>query len=305
MRAVSLAVVLVVLAPGLSAQALAPETSPRPVIRDAPAAAVADPAPRVSTSGAIRPMARPEAMAAMLQELTEANRAWALRPMRQGAARAPTSDDLAANIPGVIETLARVRSLRPVSRPRAIVQQAMAQQQAERAGRLAAIRGLQGEAVGLVAGRGACGIENALRVTSVSGVRLSTPALMDVTTARTLKDWVDNGLKPAVGAMGGGVQEMRVVAHYACRTRNNQSGARLSEHSFGRAIDIAGFTLRNGERIVLLQDWGSGRKGRALRQMHRAACGPFGTVLGPEANRFHRDHFHFDTARHRGGSYCR
>jgi len=37
----------------------------------------------------------------------------------------------------------------------------------------------------------------------------------------------------------------------------------------------------------------------------RAACGPFGTVLGPESNRFHRDHFHFDTARYRSGSYCR
>jgi len=39
--------------------------------------------------------------------------------------------------------------------------------------------------------------------------------------------------------------------------------------------------------------------------MHRAACGPFGTVLGPNADRFHQDHFHFDTARHRSGPYCR
>jgi hypothetical protein len=28
-------------------------------------------------------------------------------------------------------------------------------------------------------------------------------------------------------------------------------------------------------------------------------------VLGPNANSFHRDHFHFDTARYRSGSYCR
>jgi hypothetical protein len=39
--------------------------------------------------------------------------------------------------------------------------------------------------------------------------------------------------------------------------------------------------------------------------MHKAACGPFGTVLGPNSNRFHQDHFHFDTARYRSGSYCR
>ncbi|MDX5403468.1 MAG: extensin family protein, partial [Rhodobacterales bacterium] len=25
----------------------------------------------------------------------------------------------------------------------------------------------------------------------------------------------------------------------------------------------------------------------------------------PESDRFHRDHFHFDTARHRNGPFCR
>jgi len=44
---------------------------------------------------------------------------------------------------------------------------------------------------------------------------------------------------------------------------------------------------------------------RILREMHSTACGPFGTVLGPEANRFHRENFHFDTARYRSGRYCR
>jgi len=63
--------------------------------------------------------------------------------------------------------------------------------------------------------------------------------------------------------------------------------------------------LKSGQEITVLTDWGRGDRGRALRQMWRAACGPFGTVLGPEANRFHRDHFHFDTARYRSGSYCR
>ena len=43
-----------------------------------------------------------------------------------------------------------------------------------------------------------------------------------------------------------------------------------------------------------------------LRNLHRAACGPFGTVLGPNANAAHRDHYHFDTARYRSGTaYCR
>jgi hypothetical protein len=87
--------------------------------------------------------------------------------------------------------------------------------------------------------------------------------------------------------------------------RNNQPGAKVSEHGSGRAIDIAGIGLNDESEMSVLTDWNSGAKGRALRQMHRAACGPFGTVLGPEADRFHRDHFHFDTARYRSGSYCR
>jgi hypothetical protein len=31
-----------------------------------------------------------------------------------------------------------------------------------------------------------------------------------------------------------------------------------------------------------------------LRRLHHGACSVFGTVLGPEANEAHRDHFHFD-----------
>lgn len=163
---------------------------------------------------------------------------------------------------------------------------------------------LVGEAIGAVEGAGSCGIEDAVRLTSVSGVQLSTPARVDCNTARALKTWVETGVRPAVGDTGGGVTSLRVVAHYACRSRNNQSGARLSEHSFGRAIDIAGIGLADGTEMTVLTDW-NGRYASQLRQMWRAACGPFGTVLGPEADRFHRDHFHFDTAEYRSGSYCR
>ncbi|WP_425037962.1 extensin family protein [Primorskyibacter sp. S187A] len=224
---------------------------------------------------------------------------------RIGAPGAPTSDDLAANTPGVVEANLAVRSLRPTTRPKSIAQKAMARQREERKGRLAGIRGIQGEQAGNIPGNGACGIRNALRVTHVSGIRLTQAALMDKTTAKALKTWVDKGLKPAVGNMGGGVASIRVAAHYACRTRNNRPGAKLSEHGRGRAIDISAINLRNGDKISVLQHWGGGAKGRALQKMHRAACGPFGTVLGPNADRFHKDHFHFDTARYRSGSYCR
>ena len=148
-------------------------------------------------------------------------------------------------------------------------------------------------------------IAEQIRLLSVGGVRLSTPATMDCVTAAALKAWVEDGVRPAVRRQGGGVEQLRVVAHYQCRTRNHQPGAPISEHGKGRAIDIAGIGLKDGSEITVLTDWGRGRQGRALRQMWNAACGPFGTVLGPEADRFHRDHFHFDTARNRSRPVCR
>ena len=79
----------------------------------------------------------------------------------------------------------------------------------------------------------------------------------------------------------------------------------MSEHAHGKAIDIASIGLRDGQEITVLTGWNSNDDGQQLRRMWRDACGPFGTVLGPEADELHRDHFHFDTARHRSGSYCR
>ena len=42
-----------------------------------------------------------------------------------------------------------------------------------------------------------------------------------------------------------------------------------------------------------------------LRSAHSAACRIFGTVLGPEANDAHRNHFHVDLAYRRRSNYCR
>lgn len=41
-----------------------------------------------------------------------------------------------------------------------------------------------------------------------------------------------------------------------------------------------------------------------LRAIHGGACGAFGTVLGPEANDPHRNHFHLDLIERRGRGYC-
>lgn len=289
--------------------ASAPETSLRPVARPGPPQATVSPpaTPEVARStpapAATRPVARPTTQADRPRETARPSGRdrGDDRPERVAVQRSGERPGERAGERGGI-----FKSLRPLLRPRAVGKKAIARQNELARGAVCGDVAIQGSVVGRVPGRIAgCGVENAVKVRAVSGVALSMQSVMDCTTAKTLKNWVDRGMKPAVGSYGGGVKSIRVVAHYACRTRNNQRGAKISEHGKGRAIDIAGFTLNDGSTITLLTDWGKGRKGQILRRMQNSACGPFGTVLGPESNKYHLDHFHFDTARYRSGSYCR
>lgn len=272
-----------------------------------------------------RPLARPEVAPIVIQTPTEDTP----RPLARGSVAALLADADVRPVPRPYERpdlahgaqtraifraeqnlfafspLALVTSIRPDLRPASIEQAAEERRIARLRGQICGDPSIQGTTMGVVPGPGACGIDSGVRVRSVAGVTLSPRAIMDCPTARALKTWVERGVIPAVGSEGGGVSSLRVIGHYSCRTRNNRPGARLSEHSFGRAVDIAGIRLQNGTEMTLLTDWNSADDGAQLRQMWRAACGPFGTVLGPEADANHRDHFHFDTARYRSGSYCR
>ncbi len=49
---------------------------------------------------------------------------------------------------------------------------------------------------------------------------------------------------------------------------------------------------------------GSTGKTEFLRAIHKAACAIFATVLGPEANKVHKNHFHLDMAERRSANIC-
>ena len=274
----------------------------RPVAR--PAAALPEPIAIEATKPAVRPIARGSMAATLAGSVVRPQARPSERPeLAHGAHTRPmfrAERNLFAFSPYAVP-----QSLRPLLRPASIETAAEERRIARLRGQVCGDPSIQGTVIGRVNGAGACGIEDAVKLRSVAGVTLSPRATIDCRTARALKTWVERGVLPAVGAEGGGTSSLRVVSHYACRTRNNQPGGRLSEHAFGRAIDIAGIRLRDGTEMTLLTDWNTEDDGAQLRQMWRAACGPFGTVLGPESNRFHRDHFHFDTARYRSGSFCR
>lgn len=232
------------------------------------------------------------------------------------AAGAGSARDRAAGlVPGAAARPASggavARSLRPRPRPAPPDRTALAKPDRKtgggqaRTGSVCGIAGLRGQRVARVRGNGGCGISDAVRITELDGVRLTRETLIGCDAARALHGWIRDHAKPAIGRRGGGLSRVVVIAGYSCRTRNSRKGARLSEHARGNAIDIAGFILRDGSTLSVLRDWNSRANGPTMKRLHRSACGPFGTVLGPASDRYHRDHFHFDVAGYRSGAYCR
>jgi hypothetical protein len=152
-----------------------------------------------------------------------------------------------------------------------------------------------------------CGVTNAWRVSAINGVRLSQPAVVNCAVANTMSQWITDVMQPAAEErFGVRVTEVTMAAAYDCRPRNNQRGAKLSEHGLGNAIDISGFRFEDGEYLAVEQGWFASRKARTfISEVRVGACGSFKTVLGPGAPQ-HDDHLHFDLQRHRGGgAYCR
>lgn len=175
-----------------------------------------------------------------------------------------------------------------------------------RAGSVCGIPGIKGKALPAIAARvKGCGLAEPVEVTSVDGIALTPPATIGCPTAVALNDWVHSAAKPAFVGKGGGLEALRVAASYICRTRNNVPGAPISEHSKGKAIDISGFILAGGAEVTVTHDYRRGAYSATLKRVHQAACGPFGTTLGPGSDGRHEDHIHMDIASYRSGDYCR
>ncbi len=152
-------------------------------------------------------------------------------------------------------------------------------------------------------GKGICTVKGAYRITTVAGVRLSQPAIVNCAVANGFHQWLTDVVVPAAAkARMGRVTDVQVAASYACRPRNGRRGAKLSEHGFGNAIDVSGFGFSDGKSLSVEGDYYSSE---FLKRVRTAACGIFRTVLGPGSDRSHRDHLHYDLATRRSGqNYC-
>ena len=154
--------------------------------------------------------------------------------------------------------------------------------------------------------RNGCMVENAWRMNAVAGVGFSRPAIVNCGVVGPLSNWMTNTVQPAAqNAFGESVVAVDVAASYSCRPRNNRDGAKMSEHGYGNAIDIAAFTLESGRKVTVEQGfWGARSESRFLQKVRDDACGEFNTVLGPGSDSHHKDHLHLDLANRRS-KHCR
>ena len=165
-------------------------------------------------------------------------------------------------------------------------------------GSVCGVAAIKGEVIAPITSRiKGCGVAEPVRVTAISGVRLSQSPTIDCATAKALNTWVTDVVQPA---FGGSVVELSVAAHYICRSRNNIPGAQISEHGKGKAIDISAFVLASGKVLTVLDNYN-----KTLRKVHKGACGIFKTTLGPGSDGYHENHIHLDTSGRKGGVYCR
>jgi hypothetical protein len=112
--------------------------------------------------------------------------------------------------------------------------------------------------------------------------------------------WVQSVVIPAAQRhLGASVVELKIAASYSCRPMNHVDGARLSEHGHANAVDVSAFILADGRTVSVKSGWkGPYPEANFLHAVHQGGCSIFSTVLGPDYDANHHDHFHLDLARH-------
>lgn len=214
--------------------------------------------------------------------------------------------------------------------------------------------------------KGSCGAPVPVRLRRVgsgTGMTIQPAATTNCAVTARLHQWLETVAQPAAKRVfGSQIVKVRNASSYMCRNRYNDPAAKISEHAFANALDLAAFELADGRTIDVQRYWGSvvesaeaaraaqaagatitttttdparpsnlGRRALTngiteakaetparskepggsetaelafLKELHTGACGIFSTVLGPEANRAHHDHFHFDLKQRRGAAFC-
>jgi hypothetical protein len=150
-------------------------------------------------------------------------------------------------------------------------------------------------------GPGICGMTRPLKVSALANglVGVDKVLTIDCPMIPALEAWLRDVVQPGAEArFGQKVATLNVFGAYSCRSIDNIGGTQLSEHAFGNAVDVAGFTLADGRKLEFVRDWNKPDTQEAafLHEAHVGACRYFTTALGPGADVFHYNHIHLDLA---------
>lgn len=150
---------------------------------------------------------------------------------------------------------------------------------------------------------GGCSAIDSVKLLDI-GVPVTGLGALTCPLARTFSAWTHYAVRPAARQiLRAEVVKIETFGTYSCRNIYGRNAGKLSEHARSNAIDISAFVLSDGRRITVLEGW-NGRKDEQefLRALHKSACRRFGTALGPDYNRAHHNHFHYDMG---GNGFCR
>ena len=153
---------------------------------------------------------------------------------------------------------------------------------------------------------GGCIVTGAVQLLDI-GVPVTNLKSMRCPLARTFTAWVRNGVAPAARQiLGSDLVRVESFGTYSCRGivgGSRESATRISEHALGNAVDVSGFVLADGRKVMVLGGWNSSdpRVREFLEVIHRSACKRFRTVLSPDYNAAHHNHLHLDMGR---GPFC-
>lgn len=159
---------------------------------------------------------------------------------------------------------------------------------------------------------GQCGYDDAVRLRGGAARTIGyAPASLGVAcpVAAALALWEWHVVAPAAQRrLGARVTAIEHFGSYSCRRLYGRDEGAWSEHASADAIDIAAFRLSDGRRVSVVRDWrGDDAAAAFLRYVRDGACDLFATVLSPDYNAAHRDHFHLDQANRGAGGWraCR
>ncbi len=141
--------------------------------------------------------------------------------------------------------------------------------------------------------REGCGFDEAVRI-SAAPIPFNRPAVLACPMALAFSRFTEEVLQPAAQRhLGQPVVKVQQVSSYQCRRVNGVG--RLSQHAYADAIDVTGFDLADGRRILVGRDWrGHGAAAAFLKDVAQGGCKLFRATLTPNYDRSHIDHLHFD-----------